>query len=149
MLPTLLLIDAVGKNIAPCFVFLKFRFFLTLLTAFPMIIQHKTAIRGRSQNSPNSISSSAQKSSSTQKSSNLAFKASFASSLLVKFVASFLLAIVALDAKNTLTEDNMAGHVSSDVCNLNLIYNESYEYSLPEKNCNSSDTPAFGKTGGI
>ena len=48
-----------------------------------------------------------------------------------KFIASFLLAIATLDAKDTLMEDHMSSQVSSDVCNISLIYNESYQYSLP------------------
>ena len=52
---------------------------------------------------------------------------------LTKFIASFLLAIAALDAKDPLMEDHMSSQVSSDVCNLSLIYNESYQYSLPPK----------------
>lgn len=50
---------------------------------------------------------------------------------ITKFITSFLLAIAALDAMDTLTEDNMSCQVSSDVCNLALIYNEGYQYSLP------------------
>ena len=52
---------------------------------------------------------------------------------LTKLIVSFLLAIPALDAKDTLMEDNMSSQVSNDVCNLSLMYNESYQYSLPEK----------------
>lgn len=50
-----------------------------------------------------------------------------------KFTASFLLAIAALDANYTLIEDKMLNPVSIDVCDLSLIYNESYQYSLPQK----------------
>ncbi len=45
--------------------------------------------------------------------------------------AFFLLAIAALDAKDTLMEDHMSSQ--TDVCNLGRIYNESYQYSLPPK----------------
>lgn len=51
---------------------------------------------------------------------------------LTKIIVSFLLAIPALEAKDTLMEDNMSSEVSSDVCDLSLMYNESYQYSLPE-----------------
>jgi hypothetical protein len=48
-------------------------------------------------------------------------------------LASLLLAHAVLDAKTVLIEDNMSIQSSSDVCNLSLIYNESYQYSLPQK----------------
>ena len=52
---------------------------------------------------------------------------------LIKFIASFLLALTAVDAKDIFMEDNtMANPPSNDVCNLSLIYNESYRYSLPQ-----------------
>lgn len=52
---------------------------------------------------------------------------------LTKLIAFFLLILTALEAKDTLMEDNMTSQVSTDVCNLSLIYNESYQYSLPQK----------------
>jgi hypothetical protein len=50
-----------------------------------------------------------------------------------KFITSVLLFFGALEAKDTLMEDNMSTQVSSNVCNLSLIYTESYQYSLPQK----------------
>lgn len=46
---------------------------------------------------------------------------------------SFLLFFGALEAKDTLMEDNMSSQFSGDVCDLNLIYNKNYQYSLPQK----------------
>lgn len=50
-----------------------------------------------------------------------------------KFITSVLLVSGVLEAKDPLMEDNMSSQVSSDVCNLSLIYNEGYQYSLPQK----------------
>ncbi len=51
----------------------------------------------------------------------------------IKFIVSFLLVITALGAKNILMGNNMHSPVNNDVCNLSLIYNESFQYSLPKK----------------
>lgn len=53
--------------------------------------------------------------------------------LLVKLIASFLIAIAILYAKNNFTESTMSEQISRDVCNSSLIYNETFQYSLPQK----------------
>lgn len=50
-----------------------------------------------------------------------------------KFINTVLLVFGALEAKDTLIDDNTPSQVSIDVCNLSLIYNERYQYSLPQK----------------
>lgn len=52
---------------------------------------------------------------------------------LVKFIASILPAIAVLNAQHLLKENNMPPIVNTDICNLSLIYNENYRYSLPQK----------------
>jgi hypothetical protein len=50
---------------------------------------------------------------------------------LTKFIASSFLILGSLEAKDTSMEVNV-NQVNSSVCNLSLIYNESYQYSLPQ-----------------
>ena len=50
----------------------------------------------------------------------------------INCIASSLLTLASLEAQN-ISESTMSSQVNSDVCNLNLIYNDNYQYSLPEK----------------
>lgn len=48
------------------------------------------------------------------------------------FVFSLLFLNI-LDAKSSIEEKEMSSTVNYDICNLNLIYNTNYQYSLPQK----------------
>lgn len=49
------------------------------------------------------------------------------------FLTLFLFSLIVFDTKNTSMENHMASPAQIDVCNLAHLYNESYQYTLPQK----------------